>query len=330
MLRRRFLQCFGTSLASALAGFAPRVSAQSRDWPNRPVRVVCPFPPGGNTDVVGRQIATRLSALFGQPFTFDNRPGAGGNIGSDIVAKATPDGYTLLVSTLSTYALNVGLYEKLPYDPQKDLTPIALTVMVPLVIVTHPSLNVGSLQELMRLLRENPGKFNYGSAGNGTSGHIASYLFADMIGAKVQHIPYKGTGPVMTDMLAGRLTYIFDAPSVLAPHIQAGTLRAHAVAMPARVPLLPDVPTMAEAGLKGYEAYSWNAFWAPAGTPEPILDKLHAAILGILADATFREQMEKSGVPIMPASSRADAARFMKAESDKWVPIVKASGARVD
>jgi tripartite-type tricarboxylate transporter receptor subunit TctC len=261
---------------------------------------------------------------------FDNRPGAGGNIGSDLVAKAPPDGYTLLVSTLSTYALNVGLYSKLPYDPQKDLAPVAMTVMVPLVIVTHPSLNVASLQELIKVLRESPGKYNYGSAGNGTSGHIACYLFADMIGAKVEHIPYKGTAPVLTDMLAGRLTYTFDAPSVLAPHIQSGGLKAHAIATPTRLALLPGVPTMAEAGLKGYEAYSWNAFWAPAGTPEPILDKLNAAVVKVLAEPAVREQMEKSGVPIMPPYSRAETTRFMKAESDKWVPIVRASGARVD
>jgi len=330
MHRRRFLQLIPAPIAGALAGAAAPARAQAQDWPARPVRVVCPFPPGGNTDVVGRQIAARLQALLGQPFVFDNRPGAGGNIGSDLVAKAAPDGYTLLVSTLSTYALNVGLYSKLPYDPQKDLAPVAMTVMVPLVIVTHPSLNVANLQELIKLLRESPGKYNYGSAGNGTSGHIACYLFADMIGAKVEHIPYKGTAPVMTDMLAGRLTYTFDAPSVLAPHIQSGGLKAHAIATPTRLALLPSVPTMAEAGLKGYEAYSWNAFWAPAGTPEPILDKLNAAVIKVLAEPTVREQMEKSGVPIMPPYSRSEAARFMKAESDKWVPIVRASGARVD
>jgi tripartite-type tricarboxylate transporter receptor subunit TctC len=205
-----------------------------------------------------------------------------------------------------------------------------MTVMVPLVLVTHPSLNVGNLQELMKLLRDNPGKYHYGSAGNGTSGHIACFLFADMIGAKVEHIPYKGTGPVMTDMLAGRLTYTFDAPSVLAPHIQAGALKAMAIATPSRLALLPGVPTMAEAGLKGYEAYSWNAFWAPAGTPAPILDKLNAAVIKVLAEPAIREQLDKMGVPIMPAYSRAETARFMQAESDKWVPIVRASGARAD
>jgi tripartite-type tricarboxylate transporter receptor subunit TctC len=189
---------------------------------------------------------------------------------------------------------------------------------------------VANLQELIKLLRNNPGKYNYGSAGNGTSSHIACYLFADMIGAKVEHIPYKGTGPVLTDMLAGRLTYMLDAPSVLAPHIQSGGLKAHAIAMPARLALLPDVPTMAEAGLKGYEAYSWNAFWAPAGTPEPILEKLNAAVLKILADPAVHEQMDKNGAPIMPPYSRAETSRFMEAEAGKWVPIVRASGARVD
>jgi tripartite-type tricarboxylate transporter receptor subunit TctC len=328
--RRRFIQLIPASIAGALAANVPSAWAQAQDWPSRSVRVVCPFPPGGNTDVVGRLITARLQAILGQPFVFDNRPGAGGNIGSEAVAKAAPDGYTLLVSTLSTYALNVGLYRSLPYDPQKDLAPVAMTVMVPLVLVTHPSLNVGNLQELMKLLRDNPGKYHYGSAGNGTSGHIACFLFADMIGAKVEHIPYKGTGPVMTDMLAGRLTYTFDAPSVLAPHIQAGALKAMAIATPSRLALLPGVPTMAEAGLKGYEAYSWNAFWAPAGTPAPILDKLNAAVIKVLAEPAIREQLDKMGVPIMPAYSRAETARFMQAESDKWVPIVRASGARAD
>ena len=330
MLRRRFLQLLPAPIIGTLAGVGAPASAQAQDWPTQQVRVVCPFPPGGNTDVVGRLITSRLQTMLGQPFVFDNRPGAGGNIGSDIVAKAAPDGYTLLVGTLSTYALNVGLYSKLPYDPQKDLAPVAMTVMVPLVIVTHPSLNVANLQDLIKLLRDNPGKYNYGSAGNGTSSHIACYLFADMIGAKVEHIPYKGTGPVLTDILAGRLTYTFDAPSVLAPHIQSGGLKAHAIATPARLALLPDVPTMAEAGFKSYEAYSWNAFWAPAGTPEPILERLNTAVLKVLADPALREQMDKIGVPIMPPYSRAETSRFMKAEVDKWVPIVRASGARVD
>jgi tripartite-type tricarboxylate transporter receptor subunit TctC len=330
MLRRRFLQLLPAPIIGGLAGAGAPASAQAQDWPTRQVRVVCPFPTGGNTDVVGRLITSRLQTMLGQPFVFDNRPGAGGNIGSDMVAKAAPDGYTLLVGTLSTYALNVGLYSKLPYDPQKDLAPVAMTVMVPLVIVTHPSLKVANLQELIKLLRDNPGKYNYGSAGNGTSSHIACYLFADMIGAKVEHIPYKGTGPALADMLAGSLTYAFDAPSVLAPHIQSGGLKAHAIATPTRLALLPDVPTMAEAGLKSYEAYSWNAFWAPAGTPEPILEKLNAAVLKVLADPALREQMDKFGVPIMPPYSRAETSRFMKAEADKWVPIVRASGARVD
>jgi len=323
--RRQFLRLLA---GSTVAAAAPLLYAQ--EWPAKPIKLVVPFPPGGNTDVIARMIAPKLQSALGQPVVVENRPGAGGNLGSDAVAKSPPDGYTLLASTLSTYALNVGLYSRLPYDPQKDLAPVALTVQVPLIVVVHPSLGVKDLAGLVRLLRDNPGKYDYGSAGNGTSGHIACYLFTQMIGAKVEHIPYKGTAPVLTDMLGGRLTFTMDAPSVLAQHIRTGALVPLAIALPQRLSLLPEIPTFAEAGLKGYDAYSWNAVWAPAGTPAPLQDKLNATINAIIAEPSMREQLDKAGSPPFLGYRRDAVQQFMQAEFEKWVPIVRASGARVD
>jgi len=315
-----------------LLGLSPfSTSAWGQEaYPNRAVKMVIPFPPGGNTDLIGRLLAQALGERFTQSFYIENKPGAGGNIGVDSVAKAKPDGYTLAYSTLSTHALNVGLYSKLAFDPVKDLEPVALTVQVPLILVVPSSSGITQLSQLIELLKKNPGKHNYASAGNGTSSHIACHLFAQRAELEVQHIPYAGTGPAMTDLLAGRVDFAMDAPSVLKALIVSGRLTPLAIALPARINSLPDVPTFEEAGLKNFKAYSWNALWAPAHTPESILDTLNTAVNRILSLPSIATKIEDSGVVPFRALSRLDVKNFMQTEFDYWVPIVKTIGVRLD
>ncbi|NMM08326.1 tripartite tricarboxylate transporter substrate binding protein [Polaromonas sp.] len=323
--RRRALAC-----AFVLAALAPPTALADAAYPNRPVRLVVPFPAGGNTDQVARLLAQSLTEQMGQPFVIDNKAGAGGNIGVDNVAKSAPDGYSLAYSTLSTYALNVGLYSKLPFDSVKDLVPVALTVRVPLVLVVPASSGIKTLPELLQLLKSRPGQFNYASAGNGTSSHIACHVFTRMAGVDVQHIAYKGTGPAMTDLLAGRIAFAMDAPSVVNPMIKAGRLNAIAVAVPQRMKSLPNVPTFDEAGMKNFRAYSWNAIWAPAGTPAPVLDKLNAATNKAVADPVNAKRIEEAGVVAFPAMTRAEVEKFMRSEYDVWVPLVRTMGVKLD
>ena len=319
--------------AAALAPFAslaPLAVQAQAPWPRQPIRMVVPFPAGGNTDLVARIVAKSMAADLGQSIVIDNKPGAGGNIGVDNVAKAAPDGHTLAYSTLSTYALNVGLYNRLAFDPLKDLAPVALTVEVPLVLVVPASTGIRTLPELLKLLKSQPGKFNYGSAGNGTSSHIACHLFTRMADVDVQHIPYKGTTPAMTDLMAGLLTFGMDAPSVVAPLVQSGRLNAIAVAVPQRMKALPQVPTFDEAGLKGFRAYSWNAVWAPAGTPAEVLDRLNASVNKAMADKANAKQIEDAGVVAYPRMNRAEVEKFMRQEYDTWVPLVRSMKVTLD
>lgn len=323
--RRRSLT-LSAALAALSAGAAPADAA----YPNRPVRLVVPFPAGGNTDQMARLLAPSLTEQLGQPIVIDNRAGAGGNIGVDHVAKSAPDGYSLVYSTLSTYALNVGLYHKLPYDPVRDLAPVALTVQVPLVLVVPASSGIKTLAELLRLLTGQPGKHSYASAGNGTSGHIACHLFARKTGVEVQHIPYRGSGPAMTDLLAGHVAFAMDSPSVVTPMIKAGRLNPIAIALSRRMGILPDVPTFDETGLKNFQAYSWNAIWAPWGTPPTILDKLNVASNKAVSDPGNARRIEEAGVIAFPAMNRPEVEKFMRLESDIWVPLVRSIGIKLD
>jgi tripartite-type tricarboxylate transporter receptor subunit TctC len=325
--RRALLQA---AVLAPVTTLAPQIARAAAPWPSQPIRLVVPFPAGGNTDMVARIVAKTMASDLGQAIVIDNRAGAGGNIGVDAVAKAPADGLTLAYSTLSTYALNVGLYKKLPFDPVKDLAPVALTVEVPLVLVVPASSHIKTLAELLKLLRDNPGKCNYGSAGNGTSSHIALHLFTRMANVDVQHVPYKGTTPAMTDLMAGTLTFGMDAPSVVAPLTQGGRLNAIAVAVPQRMKVLPNVPTFDEAGLKGYRAYSWNALWAPAGTPAAILDRLNASANKAMADPVIAKQIEDAGVVSYPRMNRAQVEAFMKKEYETWVPLVRSMKVTLD
>ena len=324
-LHRRALAC-----SLALIAIAPLTALAQTSYPNKPVRLVVPFPAGGNTDQIARLIGQSLMEELGQPFVIDNKPGAGGSIGVDAVAKASADGYSLVYSTLSTYALNVGLYTNLPYDSLKDLVPVALTVQVPLVLVVPASSGIKTLPELIRLLKSEDGKANYASAGNGTSSHIACHLFTRLTGVQVQHIAYKGSGPAMTDLMAGRVAFAMDAPSVVNPMIKAGRLNAIAVAVPKRMRSLPNVPTFDEAGLKNFNAYSWNAIWAPVGTPPQILDKLNEATNKAVNSPANAKKIEESGVVAYPAMSRTQVEKFMRSEYDTWVPLVRTMGIKLD
>ena len=316
------------AVVAALA--APFTFAQSvANYPAKPVRLVVPFPAGGTTDILARAVAQKLSEAWGQQVIVDNRPGAGGNIGSDLVAKSTPDGYTLLMGTVGTHAINPSLYKNMPYDHVKDFAPVILVAGVPNVLVVNPSLPVHSVSELIAYAKANPGKLNFASSGNGTSIHLSGELFKVMTGVEMTHVPYKGSAPALTDLIGGQVQLMFDnLPSSL-PFIRAGKLRALAVTSGARAAALPDLPTLAESGLPGFEASSWFGVLAPAGTPRDIVAKLNGAIASWLASPAAKEKLLAQGA-IAAGGTPDDFARHIGAETSKWAKVVKASGAHID
>jgi len=323
------LMRFALAIAAVLSiGNVARADAQGA-YPTKPVRLVVPFPPGGTTDILARAIAQRYSEAFGQPFVVDNRPGAGGNIGSELVAKSPPDGYTLLMGTVGTHAINPSLYAKMPYDHVKDFVPVILVAGVPNVLVVNPSLPVNSVQELIAYAKANPNKLNFASSGNGTSIHLSGELFKTMTGVQMTHVPYKGSAPALTDLIGGQVQLMFDnLPSSL-QFIKAGKLRALAVTSLARSSTLPELPTLAESGLPGFEASSWFGVLAPAGTPNDIVKKLNGEIAAWLASPDAKEKLAAQGA--IAAGGTPDAfVTHIAAESAKWAKVVKASGAHVD
>ena len=323
------LMRIAVAIAAVLSiGMVAPAGAQGA-YPTKPVRLVVPFPPGGTTDILARAVAQKLSETWGQQVIVDNRPGAGGNIGSELVAKSAPDGYTLLMGTVGTHAINPSLYAKMPYDHVKDFTPVILVAGVPNVLVVNPSLPVNSVSELIAYGKANPNKLNFASSGNGTSIHLSGELFRTMTGVAMTHVPYKGSSPALTDLIAGQVQLMFDnLPSSL-QFIKAGKLRALAVTSAERSSALPEVPTLAESGLPGFEASSWFGVLAPAGTPNDIIVKLNTAIAGWLATADAKEKLAAQGA--IAAGGAPDAfVRHIAAESNKWAKVVKASGAHVD
>lgn len=314
-------------LAVALMLLAASASAQT--YPTKPIRIVVPFPPGGATDILARDVAQRLTEAWGQSVIVDNRPGAGGNIGSELVAKSSPDGYTLEMGTVGTHAINASLYAKMPYDHVKDFTPVILVAGVPNVLVVTPSLPVNSVAELIAYAKANPGKLNFASSGNGTSIHLSGELFKVMAGVQMTHIPYKGSAPALQDLITGQVQLMFDNLPPSLPQIKAGKLRALAVTSAARAPALPDVPTLAESGLPGFEASSWFGILAPAGTPAPIVAKLNAEVAAWLATPEAKEKLQKQGANAA-GGSPDDFAKHIAAETTKWAKVVKESGAKID
>jgi tripartite-type tricarboxylate transporter receptor subunit TctC len=313
--------------ASSQASSQTSSQASSEDYPPRPVRVIVGFPPGGAADILARLTGQRLSDRFGQPFIIENRPGAGSNIATQAVVNSTPDGCTLLLFSHAN-AINATLYEKLPFNPLTDIVPVAGLAQLPNVAEVHPAFPVKTIAELIAYAKANPGKTSYASAGNGTSAHLAAELFKAMTGTIIVHVPYRGSGPALTDMIAGQVPLMFDTIASSAEHIRAGKLRALAVTSAQRLDTLPDVPTVAET-LPGYEFVGWFGIGAPKGTSSQIVEKLNREINAGLADPTMKSRFADFGARPQPVSP-AQYAAFVAAEAEKFAKAVKFSGAKVD
>jgi|SRR5579884_1232793 len=301
------------------------------NYPARPVQLIIPFAAGGPTDIVGRIMGAKMGQLLGQTFVVEDRSGAGGNIGADYVAKAAPDGYTLLFATVSTNAINPGLYKHMPYDAIRDFVGVGRVGVTPTLLMVHPSVPATDVKSLIALIKANPGKYNYGSSGLGSILHLCGEEFKAMAGGlNIVHVPYKGSAPMDTDLMGGQVDMAFDATPTALPMAQSGKVRALGAGMLKRLSAMPDLPTLDEQGLKGFECYTWNAVLAPAGTPQTIVAKLNAAINKSLEDPKVTSALEKTGVDPTPGSTPQSTDDFIKAELAKWAPIIKASGAQVD
>jgi tripartite-type tricarboxylate transporter receptor subunit TctC len=311
-----------------LTALAPGFAA-AQDYPSKPIRIVIPYPPGGASDVTARLLAQKMAEAWSVQVIPDNRPGANGIVALEHVAKSAPDGYTLLMANLGPNAINPAVYSKLPYDPVKDFTAITLTTLVPQVLVASPSFEAKNIAELIALARANPGKFNYGTGGNGSANHLAVELMASIAGVKLTAVPYKGDAPAMADAISGQVS--MTLPTVLAatPHIKSGKLRPLAVTTKTRVASLPEVPTMQEAGVPGYESVSWGGIMAPAGTPPAVVAKLHAEFSRILRLPDIQERMEGLGATVV-AAGPAEFAAFLQAEIRKWDGVAKKAGIRLE
>ncbi len=318
----------GLLAAAAACALLPGLAA-AQAFPSKTITIIVPFAAGGTTDILARIVAQGMGAELGQPVVVDNRAGAGGNIGGQLAARAPADGYTLFMGTVGTHAINAALYRKMPFDPIKDFAPLTRVANVPNLLVANPAQPFKTVQELIAYAKANPGKINFGSSGSGSSVHLSGELFKSMAKVDMQHVPYKGSAPAVTDLLGNQIAIMFDnMPSVI-PHVRSGKLRAIAVTTARRSPELPDVPTIAEAGVPGYEATSWFGMFAPAGTPAPVVAKLNAAIVKVLAQPDVRKKLAEQGAEAVGDTPEQFAA-FIQKESVKWGRVVKESGASVD
>jgi tripartite-type tricarboxylate transporter receptor subunit TctC len=308
------------ALGATLAG-----SAFAQGYPVRPVRFIVPFPPGGSADILARTLAPKMAESLGQPMVVENRPGAGTAIGAKATADAAPDGYTVMLGTVSSHAMNPGLNPKVGYDPVRDFTPVAPVASIPFALVVHPSVAAKSVQELVALARARPGQLNYASAGSGTSNHLAGELFAAVTGTSMVHIPYKGSAPALNDLLAGQVNLMFDLVLTAAPHVRSNAVRALAVTGTARSPVLPGVPTVRESGFPGYDVTAWFGLFGPANVPQPAVARLHAAVVAALADADVRDRLAKQGADAM-AASPAEFSAYVREEVAKWAKVVRTAG----
>ena len=318
------------ALAVAAAAFVA-TATQAADYPTRPVQLIIPFAAGGPTDIVGRIMGGKMSEIMGQTFVVENRSGAGGNIGAEVVAKATNDGYTLLFATVSTNAINPGLYKHIPYDAVNGFAPVARVGVTPTLLLVHPSMPATDVKSLVALIKANPGKYNYGSSGLGSILHLCGEEFKAMAGGlDITHVPYKGSAPMDTDLMGGQVTMAFDATPTAMPLAKSGKLRALGAGMLKPLDAMPELATLDEQGFKGYECYTWNAILAPAGTPKDVVAKLNAAANKALSDPQVIDSLKKAGIDPTPGSTPESTSDFVKAELAKWAPIIKASGAQVD
>jgi len=314
------------SLAACGAALAPAAAAQA--YPTKPVRIIVPFPAGGTTDIIARPIAQKLTETFKQTFLVDNRPGGGANIGAELAAKSPPDGYTLFMAS-TIHTINPSLYPKLAYDPVRDFAPITIIAETAQVLCVHPSVPVTTVKELVAYARQRPGQLNYSSAGNGSQPHLTAEMFRAMTGVDIVHVPYKGAPPAMTDLLAGQVALTFATAPSAVPHVKSGRIRALGVSTAQRITALPDVPTIAEAAVPGFESSGSNGLAAPAGTPPAIIERLNAAVVKIVKEPQMSAYLSGQGAD--PATTTpAEYAAYIKAEVAKWAKVVKDSGAKVD
>ena len=319
----------GIRTLAALALACVSASALAQTWPSKAIRYVVPFAPGGSTDILGRIISEKLSVALGVPVVVENKPGAGGGVGAAEVAKAAPDGYTIMGGTISTHAINASLYSNLPYDPVKDFVPITLIARVPNMLVVNNDVPAKNVAELIKLMKANPGKWSFASSGNGTSQHLSGELFKGMAGVEMQHVPYKGSPPALNDVMGGQVNMTFDNITTAWALAKGGKLRALAVTTAKRSPVAPDVPTLAESGLPGYEVGSWQGVFAPAGTPPEIVKRLNTEIVKIIKSPDVQKKLIDLGAePVGDSPEEFQA--FVKAEVVKWGDVVKKSGAKVD
>jgi len=316
----------GAALVLSCAG---AIAETPDKYPEKPVRLVVPFPPGGPTDLIARVVAVGMAADLGQQIIIDNKGGAGGNVGTDLVAKAKPDGYTLLFGTAATHGINVSLYKNLPYDPVKDFEAVALVGLAPMALLVPPGMP-RTLRDLIAKLKAEPGKWSYPSSGNGTTNHLAGELFKTRTGVDVLHVPYRGTGPALQDLLAGRHAFMFGTLGPVMEHVRAWQLVPLGLMADKRSTVLPDIPTMAEAGLPDFVGGTWNVVAAPAGTPKEIIEKLNAAVNKALADPTLGERLKALNMEASDASTPASTKAFIEAEIVKWRALVTLAGAQVD
>jgi tripartite-type tricarboxylate transporter receptor subunit TctC len=311
------------------AAAIPHATANAQSYPIKPIRMVVPFPPGGFSDVFGRIIGAKMHESWGQPVPVENRPGAGGSIGADIVAKSPPDGYALVMGTIGTHAINATLFSKLPYDPIRDFAAVAFVVEAEGLLVVHPSIPAKTVKELIALAKSRPGELTVSSAGAGTTSHLASELFKTMTGTRMVHVPYKGNAPAITGLLAGETSMLFATLPTVLPQVKAGRLRGLAVLGAKRSVALPQFPTLAEAGLKGFEVNNWTGIFAAAGTPAAVVAKLNTETNRIMQLPEVQSRLPREGLNHV-AMTPEQFSSFVRAEKEKWAPLVKASGAKAD
>ncbi|MBR1125695.1 tripartite tricarboxylate transporter substrate binding protein [Bradyrhizobium lablabi] len=328
MIRFPFPRCATLALA-CVAVLLPAQGHSQAPYPNKPIRIVVPFAPGGSTDVLARRLGDKLAAAWGQPVVVDNKPGAGGTIGADFVAKSAPDGYTLLAGVTGSNAIAQALYAKLPYDVLKDFAPVSRMVSAPLVLAVNPDVKANSAAEFLALVKSKPDALSYGSAGNGTSMHLTGEMYKQATGVSMVHVPYRGSAGMLTDLMSGQIQVTFGDVLVLLPQIEAGKVRALAVTSKARLPKLPNVPTLDEIGLTGFEALSWQGLFAPAGTPPEVVEKLSAEANRAMQSSDIKDYFAAQGFIVEGTTPEVFKA-FVASEVKKWTPIVKTSGVQAD
>jgi tripartite-type tricarboxylate transporter receptor subunit TctC len=329
MIRHRWTtRLVRVAFAATALGVLAAAPAQAQPYPAKPIRLVVPFPPGGAVDFYARVVQQPLSEVLGQTVVIENKAGASGMVGLDLVAKSPPDGYTLALGNIASLAINVGIYDKMPYDPAKDVSPITHTIDVNYMLVVHPSVPATTTAELIAYAKANPGKLAYGSAGSGSLPHLATELFKSITGTDIVHVPYKGGGPMVTDLLGGTVQMVIADQANLMPHVKSGKLRALAVASPKRSPNAPELPTIGDT-LPGFQAVAWNGLVGPAGLPPDIVAKLNAAVVKVMAMPEVRDKLAGGGLDVV-GDTPDEFGRFIRAEIAKWSAIAKKVGAKAD